>query len=75
MKLFRFTLLAVLVLFSTMTFAQTDTQKPDALKSDAQESFDTLKNSCKEESKIISGLITYLNNSEIKGSKFREKQL
>ena len=44
MKLFRFTLLAVLVLFSTMTFAQTDTQKPDALKSDAQKSFDTLKN-------------------------------
>lgn len=36
-------------------------------------SFDTFKNSCAEVSKIINGLITYLNKSEIKGSKFKEK--
>jgi len=43
MKPFRFTQLAVLVLFSTMIFAQTETQKSDAQKSDAQKSFDTMK--------------------------------
>jgi hypothetical protein len=43
MKSLRFMLLAVLLSLSTMIFAQTDTQKPDAPKSDAQKSFDQLK--------------------------------
>ncbi|MEO8761395.1 MAG: four helix bundle protein [Bacteroidia bacterium] len=37
--------------------------------------FDKLKELCSEVSKIINGLITYLNKSEIKGSKFKETQL
>lgn len=39
------------------------------------DSFETFKTSCTEVSKIINGLITYLNKSEIKGSKFKEPQL
>jgi len=34
--------------------------------------FEKIKSLCVEESKIISGLITYLNKSNIKGFKFKE---
>lgn len=36
--------------------------------------FNRLIGLCIEESKIIGGLIRYLNNSEIKGSKFKENE-
>ncbi|MGZ3861894.1 MAG: four helix bundle protein [Bacteroidia bacterium] len=39
------------------------------------DTFETFKASSEEVSKIINGLITYLNKSEIKGSKFKEAQL
>jgi len=38
----------------------------------SSDSFEQLKDLCIEESKIIQGLITYLNKSDIKGSKFKE---
>jgi four helix bundle protein len=37
--------------------------------------FDTLKDLCIEESKIIQGLMSYLNKSDIKGTKFRDFKL
>ncbi len=36
------------------------------------EQFEYLKKLCLEESKIIQGLMSYLNKTEIKGSKFKE---
>src|SRR3954470_6827077 len=43
MKSHRFTLLVVVVSLSTIIFAQNDTKKTDAPKSDAQKSFETMK--------------------------------
>jgi hypothetical protein len=43
MKSLRFMLLVALMSLSTMIFAQTDTQKSDPPKSDAQKSFETIK--------------------------------
>lgn len=38
-----------------------------------QEAFDKLYNSCKDYSRMLTGLINYLNKTEIKGYKYKER--